>query len=274
MKSVYFSHDSNARNDPKIKALRRNYGLIGYAAYWIIVEMLREATDYKLPYKYYIFEAIAEEINDDSVDTEQVEKMINDFIKKFELLHSDGEFFWSDSLLRRMDIKDQAHQTKSESGRLGGIKSGATRSSTKQNEAPLQKNEANEAKEKEKINIKENKDLKNRYVFLTPTYEEVSAYCQERNNKVDPQQFIDHYTSNGWMVGKNKMKDWRASVRTWERRTSESVGTPLRGPTSPPGSNLDYLRRKIEEANNRDGPGNHEINLHDDGCISVEARVI
>ena len=53
--------------------------------------------------------------------------------------------------------------------------------------------------------------------FVPPTLEEVQAYCAERNNNVDPQRFIDHYTSNGWMVGKNKMKDWKAAIRTWER---------------------------------------------------------
>ena len=53
--------------------------------------------------------------------------------------------------------------------------------------------------------------------FTPPTLEEVTAYCMERNNSVDPQHFIDYYTSNGWLVGKNKMKDWKAAVRTWER---------------------------------------------------------
>ena len=54
--------------------------------------------------------------------------------------------------------------------------------------------------------------------FVPPTVDEVSAYCHERGNGIDPQRFIDHYTSNGWMVGKNKMKDWKAAVRTWEQR--------------------------------------------------------
>ena len=52
--------------------------------------------------------------------------------------------------------------------------------------------------------------------FTKPTVDEVRAYCLERKNGIDPQQFIDHYESNGWMVGRTKMKDWRASVRTWE----------------------------------------------------------
>ena len=53
--------------------------------------------------------------------------------------------------------------------------------------------------------------------FVPPTLEDVQAYCQERNNNVNPERFIDYYTSNGWLVGKNKMKDWKAAVRTWEK---------------------------------------------------------
>lgn len=53
--------------------------------------------------------------------------------------------------------------------------------------------------------------------FVPPSLEEVKAYCRERQNGVDAARFIDYYTSNGWLVGKNKMKDWKAAVRTWER---------------------------------------------------------
>ena len=53
--------------------------------------------------------------------------------------------------------------------------------------------------------------------FKPPTLQEVEEYCKERNNNVNPQRFIDFYTSKGWMVGKNKMKDWKACVRTWEQ---------------------------------------------------------
>lgn len=53
--------------------------------------------------------------------------------------------------------------------------------------------------------------------FVKPTIEEVKAYCQERSNRVDPQRFVDHYESNGWRVGANPMKDWKAAVRTWEK---------------------------------------------------------
>lgn len=53
--------------------------------------------------------------------------------------------------------------------------------------------------------------------FSPPTIEEVRAYCAERGNNVDAQRFVDYYTANGWRVGRNPMKDWKATVRTWER---------------------------------------------------------
>lgn len=58
---------------------------------------------------------------------------------------------------------------------------------------------------------------KKRGVFKPPTIEEVQAYCRERGNKVDAERWHNHYSSNGWMVGKTKMVDWKAAVRTWER---------------------------------------------------------
>ena len=62
---------------------------------------------------------------------------------------------------------------------------------------------------------------KKQKAFIPPTLKEVQDYCQERGNRVDPEAFVDFYTGKGWMVGKNKMKDWKAAVRTWERRTKE-----------------------------------------------------
>lgn len=65
-------------------------------------------------------------------------------------------------------------------------------------------------------NDKNDKNKKNN-IFIPPTLEEVTSYCKERNNSVDPQKWYDFYSAKGWMIGKNKMKDWKAAVRTWER---------------------------------------------------------
>ena len=64
-------------------------------------------------------------------------------------------------------------------------------------------------------NIESNTNTNTR--FAPPALEEVEKYCKERGNNVNAQGFIDYYSSNGWKVGKNPMKDWKAAVRTWER---------------------------------------------------------
>jgi len=60
--------------------------------------------------------------------------------------------------------------------------------------------------------------------FEKPTVEEIAAYCSERKNGIAPQAFFDFYESKGWKVGAVKMKDWRASVRTWEQRHKSEGG--------------------------------------------------
>lgn len=67
--------------------------------------------------------------------------------------------------------------------------------------------------------------------FKPPTVEEVRAYCEERKNSVDAEKFVDFYASKGWMVGSNRMKDWQASVRTWERKDSDFRNSANRGPS-------------------------------------------
>ncbi len=63
---------------------------------------------------------------------------------------------------------------------------------------------------------KEEEEVKRTRAFVKPTIEEVRAYCTERNKGVNAETWFDHYQSNGWKVGKNAMKDWRAAVRKWE----------------------------------------------------------
>jgi predicted phage replisome organizer len=86
---------------------------------------------------------------------------------------------------------------------------------------------ATEEEKEEEVEVEEEKEnvsqAKPRKRFIPPTLEEVRSYCQERKNNVDAQRFIDYYTANGWMVGKNKMKDWRAAVRNWERNSKPSI---------------------------------------------------
>jgi predicted phage replisome organizer len=82
--------------------------------------------------------------------------------------------------------------------------------------------------EKEK---REGADKPPRATFKPPTIDEVRAYCEERGGRVDPVLWHDFYTGKGWMVGKNRMKDWQAAVRTWERG-DRSPGKPAADTTT------------------------------------------
>ena len=75
--------------------------------------------------------------------------------------------------------------------------------------------------DKEKKNKKETV-AKRSPSFIKPTQEDILEYCKERKNNIDPHQFYDFYEAKGWFVGKNKMKDWKAAVRTWEKRENNS----------------------------------------------------
>ena len=91
------------------------------------------------------------------------------------------------------------------------------------------------------ITIKEKKEIKEKKkdlpktkerVFKKPSVEEISSYCQERNNNINPEQFYDYYEANGWKINRNPMKDWKATVRNWERnefnrKSTDNFGLPI-----------------------------------------------
>ena len=64
--------------------------------------------------------------------------------------------------------------------------------------------------------------------FTPPKISEVQEYCVERKNNIDPESFVDFYLAKNWMVGKNKMRDWKAAIRNWERRRGGNYSTPAK----------------------------------------------
>ncbi len=85
------------------------------------------------------------------------------------------------------------------------------------------------------VREKSESGTKNSSRFTPPTLEEVKAYCEERKNNIDPVRWLDYYTTNGFMVGKVHMKDWRASVRLWERSEGEKPKAEVIDYSSPGG---------------------------------------
>lgn len=111
--AYYFSHDSNARQDEKILALRMKHGWEGYGLYWALVEKLREASSYSLSRNYNI---IAFDLR---VDAAKIKSIIEDFgLFSFT---DNGECFYSDSLIKRMAPKDEAKKQASVSGIIGNL---------------------------------------------------------------------------------------------------------------------------------------------------------
>ena len=124
------------------------------------------------------------------------------------------------------------------------------------NNVTLQKRYSNTKVTQQNKNKKENKnkdlkekDKKEKTVakrspsFIKPTREEIFNYCKERKNNIDSSQFYDFYEAKGWFVGKNKMKDWKAAVRTWEQRDNNSQLKKSSRPDVKP----DWLDGYIEE---------------------------
>lgn len=121
--------------------------------------------------------------------------------------------------------------------RENGLKGGRPKKptvSTKNPENPTvfsktqksQDKEKDKDKEKEKDNIGVTVTRARGARFTQPTIEEVKVYCNENGFKVDAERFVAYYESNGWRVGRNPMKDWRAAVRTWARNDAGSYSAP------------------------------------------------
>lgn len=77
-------------------------------------------------------------------------------------------------------------------------------------------------------------------MFRKPAVAEITAYCAERKNKVDPQGFWDFYESKGWKIGSQPMKDWKAAVRTWERNQRDDPKKADLRPEKNVGARIDY----------------------------------
>ena len=199
--TYYFSHDVNASNDPKIIVMKELCGVISYAWWWILIEQLAAQEEYKLPMDKITFtglgiafgmkqnEAIASSNEAKLSTAKQAEAFVILLINECELLETDGEFFWSPSLLRRNLLRkkkqEEISKKRSEAGRLGGLKSGKARSKTKQLLEANEANEANEAKGKER---KGNNSYSYSYgdARENENSENVLTMFDENSNKQDP----------------------------------------------------------------------------------------
>lgn len=222
--TFYFKHDCNARQDEKILALRMRHKWEGYGLYWAIIERLRESSNYECVKDYNL---IAFDLRTDAAT---IKSIIEDF--GLFTFTEDGKRFYSERLSTDMSIKNDLSASRSAAGRKG-MSNRYQKSNTVITE--LQHSYNTDITIRKEENIGEDIDSslrsedldkggKNALRFVPPTTEQVQDYVQEKGfSSFDTERFIDFYTSKGWMVGKNKMKDWRAAVRNWHK---SDISTP------------------------------------------------
>lgn len=124
-----------------------------------------------------------------------------------------------------------------------------------ENGAGIPTETANINKPKLKPKPKPKKDLSEGRDFVIPGLEEVAAYCLQRDNGLDPEKFVAYYDSNGWMIGKNKMANWRQAVVSWEKnQLNQPRGKPGRGRTALVRSEYASVYDKLKQYS-CEGPG-------------------
>lgn len=155
--AYYFPHDCNARNDPKILALRSVFGAEGYGVYWMLIEILREQPDYRLQVTKYLYHALAMQMQ---VQKERLQEIVeaccNEFVEGGSpLLVNDGQYLYSSSLLRRMERVDTVSEARRAAARKrwenGACKgSDGDSGSTPDANAEHEQSKENKRKEKER----------------------------------------------------------------------------------------------------------------------------
>lgn len=110
-----------------------------------------------------------------------------------------------------------------EAGSKGGKQKVANASKSKQKLANLADSKSKSDSDSDSKNKSDSKKESKKKSFTKPTLQDIQDYCKERNSNVDADKFFNYYEANGWKVGKNSMKDWRAAVRTWENNNKEKT---------------------------------------------------
>ena len=245
----YFSHDIDMRNDIKVKALRRKFSHTGYAVWCFMLEYLTDCTNFEFDYNEVSQELLA---SDFDVPVAELREIIDYSVKIGLLQHEDGKIFSAAHkrrFVRMLEVRQRRAEAARRNGRKGGnpnFKKGQpnpyyrttesvmednpniTQETTEDNPIVEQSNVEYSRVKKQKESPKGEKKTASR--FSAPTVDEAGAYAQEKGYNVDPEHFVDYYTSNGWRVGRNPMKDWRATVRTWASR--DRAQTPVQGTQS------------------------------------------
>lgn len=206
--TYYFSHDSNALTDTKILNMRADYGLEGYGLYWAIIEMMRNEENYKLELDKNTYRAIKTLTN----TTIDIENFIKNCIEDYKLFNQKDENFYSNSLLKRMEVKEKKSAVAREkaqkrwSSNAKEIQQQCSSNANKIKKSKVNKNKENEIKKEQEENIHFAE-----FVSMTNAeYEKlVSTYGKDFTDQCI--RILDNYKGSN---GKKYKSDYRA-ILNW-----------------------------------------------------------
>ncbi len=218
----WFKHETKRK--ASVKRLIMEYGIEGYGLYMVCLELI--AGDLTIDNLTFELEEDAELIaHEFKMDTIKVEKIMHRCIEL-------GLFDLADSgRIRCLELAKMLDESISKNTQVKEMKRKITEKLDKFNKNPVQipfsSNSGNTPEtfgnippriEEKRIEKKRKEKSK---AFRPPSVSEVSEYIISRGEKIDADAFVDYYSCKGWMVGKNKMKDWQAAARNWVRRQNE-----------------------------------------------------
>ena len=224
----WFKHLADSHNDPDLCVAREKFGHAALTVFWLTLELYAKEFDHYDPgTDGFIRLSWVDYRNKLRIKTKQTEFILTFYQNRGRIISKrDGEYLlvkipkfvdMADEYTARKMLKDKKNV---------GIQSGHS----PENIQP-----------EVEVDVEVDRDLKKEStasttpplspkggrgkIFTRPTLEDVASYCRDRGNGIDPQTFLDHYTTGGWVIGKNRtpMKDWQAAVRTWEQRRQREV---------------------------------------------------
>lgn len=223
----WFQHDAGSTQDAKIKKLLIRHGAVGYAVYFHCLELIiGNVCEHNITFELeHDSEIIADNLKiggtGEKSGREIVEEIMRTIIDLGLFTNENGHIFCY-KLLKRINMSMTSNK---------GLREAIAQAKEENHDTIMTHHDTimlptylpTDLPTKPTNEQTPDKPAK-RVTFQKPTLEQVREYCKERENKIDPEQWIDHYEANGWMVGKTKMKDWKATVRNWERNNFEAKG--------------------------------------------------
>jgi hypothetical protein len=227
----YFPHDKDMRNDPKILAVRRKFGIKGYAVYNMIIELLTDSEGFEIEFTEINIALIS---GDFQIEPDLLTEVIGycEFLqllnfKKRNVRKREAGFLYCKELNHRMEplLEKRSRQRKWLDSKEKKVIDSDNTVKKKLSTAITPQSKGKEKREEEST-VKEKKVLKNKR-FAPPNKQEVMDYIKKmKYDYVDVDVYMGHYESNGWKVGDNKMVSWKSSVAGWNAREKNKGGKP------------------------------------------------